>query len=316
MVSGESSWSKKAVFAGVFVAALIAIMRYGVYHSIDVTAYNPETFAVMNILGIALDLFIVLAGLLCGYIIAATASGAKPIRGVFRDTMLAGAIAGLINCLAMVLIYYPQVPDRLSYDILNLGLYSVWYFVLIVLLSLAGRAIYSALIRKPRRFAYRGWLAGVEVGVIAAVAVMLAYYAQSLAMETYLGLTINGSYDSLIIQFIVDSFVLIAGVAAGLVTAVMVRQSVSAGADFVLSTALAGLIAGFFGIMASVLFNLGAPGHLYLSVINGLDWLNIALQIIYGAALLMTMAVSGAVIYALFHGETKLLSAEPEGPAK
>jgi hypothetical protein len=315
-VSQENYGLKKVVFAGVFVGALIGIMRYGVYHSIDITSYTLESFTLMTLLGIALDLFVVLAGLLCGYIIAATTSGTQPARGVFRDTLLSGIIAGLINLLAMVLIYYPQTPDRWGYEILNLGLYGLWYWAQIVVLSLAGGAIYLALVKRPRSFAFAGWLAGVKVGIIAAIAVALAYYAQSLAVETYNGLLINGSYDSLFIQFIVDAFVLVTGVVAGFITAWLIRRYRSSPADFLLSTALAGLIAGFFGLLADMLIGLGAPFDLDLSWLSSYDWLNIAMQILYGAVLLMTMAVGGGVLYALAHGETRLLSTEPAEPEK
>lgn len=306
---------KKSIYAGLFVGALIAIMRYGVYHSIDMSNLTSDTFTLMIILGIALDLFVVLAGLLCGYIMAATATDGQPVRGVFRDALFAGLVAGLINFLAMVLIYYPQVPERWNYDVLNLGLYGVWYFVLLVVLSLAGGAMYS-LIRKPRRYAFSQWLTGVEVGVIMAVVVAAVYYVQSVAVETYQGLAINGSFDSLIIQFILDALVLIAGLIAGLVTATLVRRSVASSANFVLCTALAGLIAGFLGLFITMLHSLGAPDHFSLSGQSTLDWLNVALQIIYGAVLLMTLAIGGGVIYALLQGETKLLSTESGQPEK
>ncbi len=144
----------------------------------------------------------------------------------------------------------------------------------------------------------------------------LVYYVQSLAVETYQGLAINGSFDSLIMQFIIDALVLIAGLVAGLVTAALVRRSVASSANFVLCTALAGLIAGFLGLLITMLHNLGAPDHFTLSGHSTLDWLNIALQIIYGAVLLMTLAIGGGVIYALLRGETKLLSTGPEEPEK
>jgi hypothetical protein len=315
-VSQGISGLKKSIFAGVFVGALIAIMRYGVYHSIDMTNLTPETFTTMTLLGVALDLFVVLAGLLCGYIIAATAKSEQSSRSVFRGALIAGLVAGLINFLAMALIYYPQVPERWNYDVLNIVLYGVWYFVLIVVLSLAGGAIFTALSRKGRRVTSGRWLTSVEVGVAAAVVVALAYYAQSLAMETYQGMTINGSYDTLITQFIIDAFVLIVGVVAGLVTAILVRRSVSSPADFVLKAALAGLITGFIGLLVNMLLSLGAPDHLDLSGLTGLDWLNIVLQIINGAIMLMTMAIGGGVIYALLQGETNLLSTGPEEPEK
>ncbi|HEY3272669.1 MAG TPA: hypothetical protein VGJ92_02845 [Methanocella sp.] len=307
---------KKAVLAGVFVGFLIAVMRYGVYHSVDITSFSPETFVMMTVLWIALDLFVVLAGLLCGYIMAATAPGAQPARAVLRDALLAGVVAGLINLFAMALIYYPQTPDRWNYDVLNLGLYALWYWVQIVVLSLAGGAIYLALIKRPRCFTFTGWLAGVEVGIIGAVILALAYYTQSLVLETYNGLQINGSYETLAIQFIVDTFVLVAGVAVGFATAMLIRRSVSSPAGLILSTALAGLIAGFFGILVDVLIGLGFPSRIFLWGFSGYGWLNIAMQIIYGAVLLMTMAIGGGVIYALLHGETKLLSAGPVEPEK
>jgi hypothetical protein len=311
MVAQVTPGLKKAVLAGVFIGSLIAIMRYGVYHSVDITSLSPETFAMMSILGIALDLFIVLAGLLCGYIMAATASGTQPAKGVFRDALLAGIIAGLVNLVAMVLIYYPQTPDRWNYDVLNIGLYVLWYWVQIVVLSLAGGAIYLVLIKKPRHFAFNGWLAGVAVGVIGAAVLALAYYTQSLVVETYNGLLINGSYDSLVIKFIIDVFIVAVGVAVGLVTSLLIRRSVSPPANFILSTALAGLIAGFFGTLVNVLIGLGFPSDIYLSGFYGYDWLNIAMQILYGSVMLMTLAIGGDVIYALLSGETKLLSTGP-----
>jgi hypothetical protein len=311
MVAQVSPGLKKAVLAGIFVGLLIAIMRYGVYHSVDISLFSPETFVMMAVLWIALDLFVVLAGLLCGYIMAATASGAQPAKAVLRDALLAGIIAGLINLLAMALIYYPQTPDRWNYDVLNLGLYALWYWAEIIVLSLAGGAIYLALIKKPRRFTFTGWLAGVEVGIIGAVVLALAYYTQSLAVETYNGLQINGSYESLAIQFTIDTFVLAVGVAIGIATATLIRRSVYSPADFLLSTALAGLIAGFFGILVSVLAGLGFPSAISIGGFNGYDWLNIAMQILYGTVLLMTMAIGGGVIYDLLYGKTKLLTAEP-----
>jgi hypothetical protein len=302
---------KKAVLAGAFVGSLIAIMRYGVYHSVDVTSFSPETFTLMTLLGIALDLFIVLAGLLCGYIMAATASGAQPVRGVFRDALLAGIVAGFVNLVAMALIYYPQTADRWNYDVLNIGLYGLWYWAQIIVLSLAGGAIYGA-IRKPRRITLAGWQTSVETGIIAAIVIALAYYVQSLAVETYHGMLINGSYDSLAIQFAIDAFVLIVGIVVGLVTALLIRRSVSSPAGFMLSTALAGLIAGFFGLLANELIGMGDLVYLF----SGYDWLNVAMQILYGAVMLMTMAIGGGVIYALSRGEIRLLSAEPVGPEK
>jgi hypothetical protein len=100
------------------------------------------------------------------------------------------------------------------------------------------------------------------------------------------------------------------------VTAALVRRSVASSANFVICTALAGLIAGFLGLLITMLHNLGAPDRLSITGLSTLDWLNIAMQIIYGAALLMTMAMGGGVIYALLQGETKLLSAGPEEPEK
>jgi len=311
-VARETSGVKKAVLAGIFAGSLIAIMRYGVYHSVDVTSFSPETFTLMTLLGISLDLFIVLAGLLCGYILAATASGTQPVRGVFRDALLAGIVAGFVNLLAMVLIYYPQTSDRWNYDVLNIGLYGLWYWAQIIVLSLAGGAICGALIKKPRHIALTGWLPGVVTGVIAAILIALAYYAQSLVVETYHGVLINGSSDSLAIQFVIDAFVLIAGIVVGLVTALLIRRSVSSPADFILSTALAGLIAGFFGLLANELISLGDSLYLF----SGYDWLNVAMQVLYGAVMLMTLALGGGVIYALLNGETKLLSTGPVGPRK
>ncbi len=315
MSQGNSGW-KKSIFAGLFVGALIAIMRYGVYHSIDMSNLSSETFTLMIILGVVLDLFVVLAGLLCGYIIAATARDEQPVKSVFGDALIAGMVAGLINCLAMVLIYYPQEPARWNYDVLNIGLYAVWYFVIIVVLSLAGGVMYYSFIKKPRRYVFARWLTGVEVGVVMAMVVAAVYYVQSLAVETYQGLAINGSFDSLIIQFTIDVLVLIAGLIAGLVTAALVRRSVASSANFVLCTALAGLIAGFLGLLITMLHNLGAPDHFTLSGQSTLDWLNIALQITYGAVLLMTLAIGGGVIYALLQGETKLLSTGPDAAEK
>lgn len=315
-MSQVNSGLKKSIFAGLFVGALIAIMRYGIYHSIDISNLTSETFTLMILLGIALDLFVVLAGLLCGYIIAATATDGQSVKSVFGGALIAGIVAGLINCLAMILIYYPQEPSRGNYDVLNIGLYSVWYIVLIAVLSLAGGAVYSSLFRKPRRYAFAGWLTGVEVGVFMAIVVAAVYYVQSVAVETYHGLPINGSFDSLIMQFIIDVLVLIAGLVVGLVTAALVRRSVASSANFVFCLALAGLVAGFLGLLITMLHSLGAPDHFTLSGHSTLDLLNIAMQITYGAVLLMTLAIGGGVIYALLQGETKLLSTGPEEPEK
>jgi hypothetical protein len=84
----------------------------------------------------------------------------------------------------------------------------------------------------------------------------------------------------------------------------------------VLCTALAGLIVGFLGLIITMLHNPGAPDHLSLSGQSTLDWLNIAMQIIYGAVLLMMMAIGSGVIYASLQGETKLLSSGPGEPEK
>jgi hypothetical protein len=308
VVAGEKSGSRTAVFAGLFAGALIGIMRYGVYHSIDITPTDLDSLTMLTILGIVLDLFVVLAGLLCGYVVSATASRTWPVRKVFQGAFISCVIAGLINLMAMVLIYFPQTSVRLSYDVMNLGLYGIWYFVQIVVLSMAGAVIYLTLVRKPRHLALHGWKTGLVVGIVAAIAVALNYYVLSLLVESFHGLVISSSPESLIIQFAVDGLVLVAGALAGFVTASLIRRSVSTPANYVLCTALAGFTAGFFGILASMLIlNVN-----FLSELNGYDWLNVAMQILYGAVLLMALATGGGVYYALWHGEIGLLSGPGE----
>jgi hypothetical protein len=110
-----SQWNpglKKSIYVGLFVGLLIAIMRHGVYHSIDMSNITSDTFTLTILLSIALEIFVVLASLLCGYIMAATARDTQPIKRVFSDALIAGLVTGVINFLAMVLIYYPRGLGR------------------------------------------------------------------------------------------------------------------------------------------------------------------------------------------------------------
>ncbi len=316
MVAQVTPGLKKAVLAGVFIGSLIAIMRYGVYHSMVIATPDLDSLTVMNMLWVALDLFVVLAGLLCGYIVAARASRTWPVHLVARYATISGFVAGMINLLAMVLIYFPQEPSRWNQDVLEVGLNGILYFVEIVVLSLAGAAIYAALVRKPRHAAAGGWRAGAAVGIVIAVLVASAYYLRSILVETYMGFIIHSSYDSLIILFAVNAFVLFAAVLAGFFTAMLARRSALLPNSYVISAALAGLVAGFIGSFANELFNRQAIVNYFPGEFSGYEWLNIALQILYGVVLMMTLAIGGSVYYALWYGETKLVSAGSEEPVK
>jgi hypothetical protein len=289
-------------------------MRYGLYHSVDASSPDDNFVLLQSLLWIGLELFVVLAGLLCGYIVAAMVSRALPWQHIFRDATVAGFVAGIVNLIAMVLIYFPQDPFRRDYDIMNIGLYGICYFVQIVVLSMAGAAIFSTLVRKPRRIAFNGWPAAAAVGIMAALLISMAYLCQSLFVESFEGMVIGSSFESLIVQFAVDAFILVVCVLAGLVAGRLVGRSVASPANYVICTGLAGLIAGFFGALANTLISL-AMEYYYLSRLSNFYWLSTA-QVLYGSVLLMTMAIGGGVIYALARGETKLLSTMPAEPEK
>jgi hypothetical protein len=138
----------------------------------------------------------------------------------------------------------------------------------------------------------------------------MAYYVQSLAVESYYGLAINGSIESLATQFAVDAFVMIAGILAGMATARLMQKSAPSPASLVLGTAAAGLIAGFFGLATDVLIKMGFPGSFSMAGLTGYDWLSYAMQVLYGSVMLMTLAVGGGVIYALMRREAGLVSTD------
>jgi hypothetical protein len=283
-------------------------MRFGLYHSVDVSSPDDNIILLQSLLWAGLELFVVLAGLLCGYIVAALASRTLPWRHISRDATVAGFVAGIVNLIAMVLIYFPLDPIRREYDVLNIGLYGVWYFVQIVVMSVAGAAIYVTLVRKPRRIALKGWPAAAAVGVVAAVLISVAYLVQSLFVVSFEGMLIGSSFEILIVQFAVDAFVLAAGVLAGLAAGGLVRRAAASPANYVLCTGLAGLIAGFFGTLAGALINL-AMEYRPSSISGNSFWMSTA-HVLNGSVLLVMLAVAGGVYYTLWRGDARFLSPE------
>jgi hypothetical protein len=148
----------------------------------------------------------------------------------------------------------------------------------------------------------------------AALLISMAYLCQSLFVESFEGMVIGSSFESLFAQFAVDAFILVVGVTAGLAAGGLVRRSAASPANYVLCSGLTGLIAGFFGTLASTLINL-AMEYYPLSRSGNFFWTSTA-QVLYGSALLVMLAIAGGAYYSLWRGDARFLLPEPAEPVK